>query len=254
MLNSGEKDHSLKIFAKVMVRLNEQLSGYLRMLLLLVSATTFEIRETIQWLDDNALHHKLWKSDLLISGIGQLQTTYALQKKAGFRRPDLVIQAGFGGGQNSEDIGKVYAIGSEQMADLGAIDRQGFLNLFELGLEKPDKFPYKNGKLINPYLELLEWTGLPVLDGITVNEIKSADFAGFQRNNRPIVESMEGAALHYVCLMENIPFLQIRSVSNVTGDRDKTRWKLKEAGQNLHNSLVCLIQKLEKANENLFRV
>jgi futalosine hydrolase len=54
--------------------------------------------------------------------------------------------------------------------------------------------------------------------------------------------------------MEAIPFLQIRSVSNVTGDRDKKRWKLKEAMENLNKSLVFLIQKLETTNEVLFRI
>ncbi len=70
----------------------------------------------------------------------------------------------------------------------------------------------------------------------------------------PVVESMEGAALHYVCLMENIPFLQIRTVSNLMGERDKTRWKIKEAIKSLNESLVYLIQKLEQADETLFRI
>ncbi len=126
--------------------------------------------------------------------------------------------------------------------------------MFDMGLEKPDLFPFREGKLVNPYKFLLEWTGLPLMDGYTVNEIKSVDFAGFQRNKVPVVESMEGAALHYVCLMEKIPFLQIRSVSNVTGDRDKSRWKIKEARESLHKSLVLLFQKLENADETLFRI
>ena len=115
------------------------------------------------------------------------------------------------------------------IADLGVMDRAGFHNVFDLGLDDPERFPFHEGKLKNPYRFLLEWTGLPVLDGITVNEIKSADFSGFQRNRVPVVETMEGAALHYICLMEKIPFLQIRAISNTLGDRDKSRWKLKEA-------------------------
>jgi futalosine hydrolase len=54
--------------------------------------------------------------------------------------------------------------------------------------------------------------------------------------------------------MEKIPFLQIRSVSNLLGDRDKSRWKIKEARESLHESLVSLIQKLEKEDETLFRI
>ena len=65
---------------------------------------------------------------------------------------------------------------------------------------------------------------------------------------------MEGAALHYVCLMEKVPFLQIRAISNMTGDRDKSRWKLREALKSLHGELVVMIQKLEKADETLFRI
>jgi futalosine hydrolase len=54
--------------------------------------------------------------------------------------------------------------------------------------------------------------------------------------------------------MEKVPFLQIRAISNITGDRDKSRWKFKEALKNLYGELVIIIQKLEKADENLFRV
>ena len=134
------------------------------------------------------------------------------------------------------------------------MEKSGFTSIFRMGLERPDDFPFREGKLMNPYLHLMEWTGLQLIDGVTVNEIKSSDFAGFQRNTVPVVESMEGAALHYVCLEEKIPFLQIRSISNVTGDRDKTQWKLKEAGKALNETLVLLIQKLENADETLFRI
>jgi futalosine hydrolase len=222
--------------------------------LLLVSATDFEVSEIASWLNDPGIHHNALKPELLISGVGQLKTCYALQKKINAKRPDLVIQAGFGGSSSKEDIGKVYVISSEKMADLGVMENTGFTNIFDMGFEQPDLFPFKEGKLINPYKFLLEWTGLPTIDGNTVNEIKAGDFAGFQLNKVPVVESMEGAALHYVCLMEKIPFLQIRSVSNLTGDRDKSRWKLKEARESLHKSLVLLFQKLENADETLFRI
>jgi futalosine hydrolase len=222
--------------------------------LLLVSATNFEINETASWLNKHSFGLNSLKPKLLISGIGQLQTGYALQSSIAERRPDLIIQAGIGGSNTKEDIGRIYAIDSERLGDLGLMEKTGFSNIFEMGLDSADRFPFTDGKLINPYRHLIAWTGLPVLNGVTVNEIKSADFAGFQRNETPVVESMEGAALHYVCLMEKIPFLQVRSVSNILGDRDKTRWKLKEAKDNLHDTLVSMIQKLEKADETLFRI
>jgi futalosine hydrolase len=222
--------------------------------LLLVSATEFEISETAAWLDTHSMGLNALEVKLLISGIGQLQTAYALQKKILVRRPDLVIQAGIGGSAALEDTGKTFAIRSEEMADLGVMEKAGFSNIFDMGLDIPDRFPFRQGKLKNPYQFLLEWSELSLRDGITVNEIKSADFSGFQRNQPLVVESMEGAALHYVGLMEEIPFLQIRSVSNVLGERNKKHWKLNEARESLHESLIFLIQKLVKADETLFRI
>ena len=222
--------------------------------LLLVSATDFEIMEIIQWLNSTGHSHNSVKTDLLISGIGQLKSIYSIQKQIHTKRPDLIIQAGIGGAQTKNDIGRVYVIGSERIADLGLMEKSGFTNIFEMGLSNSHEFPFKNGKLVNPYNHLLKWSGLPLVDGVTVNEIKSFDFAGFQQNSGPVVESMEGAALHYVCLMENIPFLQIRSVSNTIGERDKTQWKIKEALKRLNDTLISLIQKLENTNETLFGI
>jgi futalosine hydrolase len=224
------------------------------MLPLLVSATDFEISATTAWLSNYTRGFNSIKPKLLISGIGQLQTAYSLLNQIRFERPDLVIQAGIGGATEQKEPGEVFAIGSDRIADLGVMEKTGFSDIFSMGLDNPDRFPFEQGKLKNPYRQLLNWAGLPVLEGITVNEIKSDDTAGFQRNRSPIVESMEGAALHYVCLMEKIPFLQIRAVSNRLGDRDKSRWKLKEATQNLHKTLIHLIQKLEKTDETLFRI
>jgi len=58
------------------------------------------------------------------------------------------------------------------------------------------------------------------------------------------IESMEGAALHFVCKQMNVPFLQMRSVSNRVGERDKNKWALREAIMNLNIELQRIIIKL----------
>ena len=55
---------------------------------------------------------------------------------------------------------------------------------------------------------------------------------------------MEGAALHYVCLHEKIPFLQLRTVSNYVGERNKTKWNIADAFENLNLELVTLINQI----------
>jgi futalosine hydrolase len=59
------------------------------------------------------------------------------------------------------------------------------------------------------------------------------------------LETMEGAALHYVCLMENIPFIQIRAISNVIGERNKKNWKIDDAVLNLNMKLEQLVTALQ---------
>jgi futalosine hydrolase len=60
---------------------------------------------------------------------------------------------------------------------------------------------------------------------------------------------MEGAALHYVCLMENIPFLQIRSISNYAGQRNKAKWNFNDSIQNLNRELVSFFNRLKQIEQ-----
>ena len=62
----------------------------------------------------------------------------------------------------------------------------------------------------------------------------------------PVTESMEGAALHYICRETNTPFIQFRAVSNYVGERGKTHWKIKEAIENLNDGLLKYVDRLYK--------
>ena len=87
---------------------------------------------------------------------------------------------------------------------------------------------------------------LPAVVAVTVNEITTQKKRKEQiiQHYNPILESMEGAALHYVCRTMDIPFLQLRATSNYIGERNKTKWLLKESIEILNESLVQLINKL----------
>ena len=55
---------------------------------------------------------------------------------------------------------------------------------------------------------------------------------------------MEGAAFFYVCLVKNIKFIQIRSVSNFVEERNKKAWKIPLAIENLNKELKNIINNL----------
>jgi len=182
--------------------------------------------------------------DILITGIGLTASTYHLSKQLSFKKYDLVIQPGVAGCFDGNiDLGQVVAIKQDTIADQSVVELEKLKTLFDLKLVPQDQYPYKKGWLINPHKEILKKIKLEIVKGISVNQIStSKQMIKFYRDVfDPVTESMEGAALHYVCLMENIPFLQIRSVSNYIGERNKKKWNMNDSITNLNDALTRII-------------
>jgi futalosine hydrolase len=137
----------------------------------------------------------------------------------------------------------VVAVKQDAIADQSVVELEKLKTLFDLNLVPQDQYPYKKGWLINTNKEVLKKTKLKIAKGISVNQIStSKQMIKFYRDAfDPTTESMEGAALHYVCLMENVPFVQIRSISNYIGERNKKKWNMNESIINLNKALIKTI-------------
>jgi futalosine hydrolase len=213
----------------------------------IAAATLFEIQPAIDFLlrlDNLPLQHDF---EILITGIGSLASVYQLTSFINKESPGYMIQAGIGGSFNEElPPGVTVLIGEEIMGDVGAEENGLFKDLFDLGLMKPSSPPYNGRSLSNPGSTSWKQFGLPIVNGLTVNEITTRQQRINQLKDKYHcdIESMEGAAFHYVCLQEDIPFLQMRSVSNYVGERDKTKWKLKDSIENLNTQLIKMIQQI----------
>ncbi|MFI5131208.1 MAG: futalosine hydrolase [Chitinophagales bacterium] len=182
--------------------------------------------------------------DILITGIGLTASTYALIKQIDIKKPGLVIQAGIAGCFDKNiALGSVVVIKQDTIADQTVIENKQLTTMFGLGLIKLNQAPYSKGWLINPHQELIKKTKLKTLKGVSVNHITTGKqmIRLYQKKFNASVESMEGSALHYTCLMERIPFLQIRGISNYVGERNKNKWKMKDAINNLNAVLVRMI-------------
>ena len=219
-----------------------ELDLLLRLMKILVcAATAMEITPFLSGYNQSKYAEDI---DVLVTGIGLTATTYSLTKYFSLKHPDLVIQAGVGGCFDKHySLGSVLAIKQETIADESVIELKSLKTLFDLKLVPQNRFPYNKGWLINPDKALLKNTKLKTVRGISVNEITTSnqkvDF--YRKSFNPVVESMEGAALHYTCLMENISFLQIRSISNYIGERNKKKWNMKESIINLNKELLQLL-------------
>ncbi|MEP7237836.1 MAG: futalosine hydrolase [Ferruginibacter sp.] len=184
--------------------------------------------------------------DTLITGVGVPATIYHLQKRIQQVDYDLIIQAGIAGSFNTnQELGKTILIKQDCFADLGMEEKGNYTPIFKTGFVDENEFPFENGWLVNAN-ERLSNSTLQAVKAITVNKVSDNDLQKqqFIKAFNADIESMEGAALHYVCLQEKISFLQVRSVSNYVGERDKTKWKIKEAIKTLNEELVVLINGL----------
>lgn len=212
------------------------------MQLLLCASTEFEIKPTIELIREENIKNV----DILITGVGMMATAYSLAKAISQKRPDFILQAGVAGCLNEKlPLTKIVLVENENIGDLGVEENGAFKTLFDLKLLDKSSSPWLNGKLSNN-VEVLKSTGLTIVDGVTVNEISTnknrIDYYRDQLNAS--IESMEGAALHFVALQEKIPFLQMRSLSNFVGERDKSKWVIDIAIANLNIELERIITKI----------
>jgi futalosine hydrolase len=211
------------------------------MQLLLCASTEFEIRQILDFIREE----KISDVDTLITGVGMMPALYSLTKKVLNKRPDFILQAGVAGCLDENlPLTKIVLVENESIGDLGVEENGTFKTLFDLKLLEKNFFPWQNARLSNN-VEVLKSSGLTIVDGVTVNEISTNKerIAYYKNQLNASIESMEGAALHYIALQEKIPFLQMRSLSNFVGERDKSKWMMDIAIANLNIELKRIITK-----------
>ena len=204
--------------------------------ILIVAATHMEIAPFIQ---NNPA------ANILITGVGAPACMYWLTKQLQRQNYDMIIQAGIAGTFRSVYApGETVTVKQDVFADLGIHEKDEFFTLFDKGFAENDTMPYTKGQLVNKYADEF---GLPAVNAITINTVsdKFSQTELYIKKYDPDIESMEGAAFHYVCIAEGIPFIQIRSISNFVGERIKTNWKMKEALQGLNKNLQRIVEELQ---------
>lgn len=216
------------------------------MAILLCAATQAELQPTLDWLPQQD-----WKDNVnvLLTDVGLLNATYHITK-ASFSKPHIMLQAGVAGCfDESIPLATTAVVLRETIGDMGVLQNNTFTSAFGMGLLKPNEHPWTAEKLENPHTNLIKQAELVLVDAVTVNEISTnEDRISYYKNGLgATIESMEGAALHYVGLTEKIPFLQLRSFSNYVGERDKENWQLPQAIRNVNLVLQELLTKLVNA-------
>ncbi|MEN9521868.1 MAG: futalosine hydrolase [Bacteroidota bacterium] len=183
--------------------------------------------------------------DVLITSVGSVNTTYHLQQYLQQNKPEVVIQYGIAGiKQNFIELGNCFIITDDCFADVGVFEYNKYKNLYDMNLADVNEKPFLQKKLSNTSIVNLILPDLQKASSRSVNLIEG-DSQRLQIMNEKYdtdAESMEGAAFHFVMLQTNIPFLQIRSASNIIGERDKSKWKMKLAIDKINEVVLKIIE------------
>jgi futalosine hydrolase len=212
--------------------------------ILITAATALEIKPFQEYLAQKGAP-KGCRIDILTGGIGLMHTAWHLGRQLAKKRPDLAIQAGIGGSfRHHWPLGQVVLIGREQLGDLGVDDAGTFKDLFDTGLWADSLPPFTGSSLINTFAGVPVVPELPLASGISINTVTGSlpSIGRLQQKYDPDIESMEGAAFHFACLLEEVPFLQLRSISNYVEIRDKSKWNIPLAVKQLNEALILLIE------------
>ena len=183
------------------------------------------------------------------SGIGLLASSVSLMKMFVQETPSLIIQVGIAGCFDKKvPLGEVFAVKDDFAGDIGVMENKVWKDLFDLKLDKPNDAPYEKKSLPNPWLSQYNLLKLPTKKGVTINTISTDKnkIDLYSGRYKASLESMEGAALHYIGRDLNIPFIQIRAVSNYVGERNKAKWNMQEAIYNLNETLLQYLDALNK--------
>lgn len=214
--------------------------------ILIVSATEFEVKPLLAYLkieqalpginfsENTEIHQDI---KVLIAGVGMVNTAFMMGRYE-TNLYDLILNVGVCGAfDRSLELGELVHITEDVLSEMGAEDDESFLTYDALNL--PGDY------IFNSHLQTLypQIDKLKKVKGITVNTVHGNEksIEKVKQLFKPDVESMEGAAFLASCRNTDVNFTQIRAISNYVEKRDKSKWQMQLAINNLNDYLINFV-------------
>ncbi len=156
---------------------------------------------------------------------------------------DLVVSAGIAGGFGGRaGIGDTVLGDASVFADLGALTDEGFLDLASLGLAGGEPLPAPGASFAR---RVLVAAGVePVVGTVLTLATMTGTEAGGSllaaRHPDAVAEAMEGYGVATAAAAAGIGWVELRTVSNLVGRRDRSRWDLPTAVEALGVAVAAL--------------
>ena len=220
------------------------------MRLLVVAATPAEIAPLAGTLGGSSagVTFRGHRVDLFVTGVGMVATAAGTARALATHRYDAALNLGVCGSfDRTRPLGTVVHVISDGFPELGVEDGDRFVSAAAIGLVDANAVPLTGGVIVNhapPSWPVLQ--ALPEVSGVTVNTVhgSEASIAALLERSHPDVESMEGAAFLYACLVAGVPCAQVRAVSNYVERRNRAAWKMGEAIDALTATGLAILESL----------
>lgn len=250
--------------------------------LIVASATTMEMQATFPALAEHlpreqgwtrmALsqkrneHKTPWKDVvLLVTGVGVVNAAFVLGRLLGCLAsdaPDLappppagVLNLGVAGAFSLDQLplGTTVVVSTEIWPEYGLLHDSG-IDPKGIGLPqgKVDGQPVWDQLRLAPRQSAqqmgLNISSLPEVIGLTVSGVTgtSERAKALQSQYSCEIETMEGFALAWACCLAGVPFVQVRTISNLVGSREAVHWNLSGAKQRLSTTVRGLLGSIEE--------
>jgi futalosine hydrolase len=176
---------------------------------------------------------------LFITGVGMVATAAKLSQHLALHRYDLVIHVGIAGAiDKSIDLGTIVKVNNAILPELGADDDGNFLNISDLKLSNYAQNSYRN---LTQIFDTIESKSVWCVNKVHGNEANiEATLQAFDAE----IETMESGGVAHVCQLYNQPFIEVRAISNYVTKRDKSKWDMGLAINNLNAFVMHEITKL----------
>jgi futalosine hydrolase len=177
--------------------------------------------------------HSLHGLEVSVCGFGPVSTAIFLTQALLRRRYHMVVLAGLAGAYEGMGVGvgDVCVAQSEVYADMGRCKGMNVEPIEDANCLRFELFKAWNASLSSCIQEIIAKDEAKLVDMATVCGVScSMERAKLIAARwRVALENMEGAAAAQVCELYGIPLLEVRAVSNLAGDCDRSNWQIQSS-------------------------
>ena len=180
--------------------------------------------------------------ELLVTGVGPIESAVAVSRALARGRYDCVISAGIAGAfAGCAAVGDAVIVADERM---------------EIDLETGESIPLPNGAATverassdRALVDRLATRGYRSVRGLTVARVTATHATAMRRAALGVdVESMEGFAVLRAAQIAAVPAIEVRGISNIAGERAVGGWDFTAGARAADRILHELLDVLERSH------